>query len=98
MATDYDQPRHTDEGDELPEHAVQALKQTRAAVSAELGDDTDHVEVGLDLPDADLTGEELTVPVIPPQADEFTCSSCYLVHHRNQVAPGHTAVCIDCAN
>jgi len=97
VATDYDQPRHTDGDDEPPEHAVQALKQTRAAAGAGLGDDTDHVEVGLDLPDSDLTGEELTVRVVPPQADEFTCSSCYLVHHRNQLAAGHTTICIDCA-
>ena len=24
--------------------------------------------------------------VVPKQADEFTCSSCFLVHHRNRLA------------
>jgi hypothetical protein len=39
------------------------------------------------------------MPVIPQQADEFTCPSCFLVHHRSRIA-AHTAgrlVCIDCA-
>jgi hypothetical protein len=39
------------------------------------------------------------VRVIPRQADEFTCSTCFLVHHRSQLAK-ETAdgpVCRDCA-
>ena len=39
-----------------------------------------------ELPGADLSGEELSVRVIPKQADEFTCSSCFLVHHRSRLA------------
>ena len=38
------------------------------------------------------------MPVVPQQADEFTCTSCFLVHHRSRIA-AHTAgrlVCIDC--
>ena len=30
-----------------------------------------------ELPGADLSGEELTVTVVPVRADEFTCSSCF---------------------
>ena len=37
-------------------------------------------------PGADLSGEELLVRVLPAQADEFTCSSCFLVRHRSQIA------------
>lgn len=54
---------------------------------------------GIELPGADLSGEVLTMPVVPQQADEFTCTSCFLVHHRSRIAV-HTAgrlVCIDCA-
>jgi len=29
-----------------------------------------------------LSGEELSVRVVPRQADEFVCSICFLVHHR----------------
>ena len=49
-------------------------------------------------PAADLSGEDLTMPVIPKQADEFTCSSCFLVQHRSRIASrsGDRAVYIDC--
>jgi hypothetical protein len=43
--------------------------------------------------------EELSVRVIPKQADEFTCSSCFLVHHRSRLASEKNGVmiCTDCA-
>ena len=45
------------------------------------------------------SGEELTVRVLPKQSDEFTCSSCFLVHHRSQLASdkGGRLVCRECA-
>ena len=48
---------------------------------------------------ADLSHEELTVAVIPQQADEFTCASCFLVKHRSQVAKEVDGLiyCVDCA-
>jgi len=51
-----------------------------------------------ELPDADLSGEELLVTVIPARADEFTCSSCHLVQHRNRLrsAGGVPPICADC--
>jgi len=53
----------------------------------------------VELPGADLSGEELTMPVIPKQADEFTCASCFLVQHRSRIAStaGGQIICIDCA-
>ena len=53
----------------------------------------------LELPGADLSNEELTVKVLPKQADEFTCSSCFLVHHRSRLAEEHNGqlICRDCA-
>ena len=37
--------------------------------------------------------------VIPKQADEFTCGSCFLVHHRSRLASEKkgVAICTDCA-
>ncbi|WP_239393978.1 DUF4193 family protein, partial [Frankia sp. CiP3] len=35
--------------------------------------------------------------VLPRQADEFTCTSCFLVHHRSQLADARRTVCSDCA-
>ena len=52
----------------------------------------------LELPGADLSGEELAVRVVPKQVDEFTCSRCFLVHHITQLAKGEgaKAVCKEC--
>jgi hypothetical protein len=98
MATDYDAPRKTD--DELAEDSLEELKAQRAT-KASSSVDVDEVELAenLELPGADLSDESLTVRVIPRQADEFTCSKCFLVHHRSQLAK-ETAdgpVCRDCA-
>ncbi|OHT62604.1 DUF4193 domain-containing protein, partial [Mycobacterium syngnathidarum] len=60
--------------------------------------DEDEVVDSFDLPDADISGEELSVRVIPKQADEFTCSSCFLVQHRNRLAlqKGEQQLCVEC--
>jgi hypothetical protein len=55
--------------------------------------------VFFEAPDVDLSGEELSVTVIPQRTDEFTCSSCFLVQHRNRmrVSGSGLPVCADCA-
>ena len=35
--------------------------------------------------------------VKPKQEDEFTCMSCFLVHHRSQLADAKKKICFDCA-
>lgn len=98
MPTDYDTPRNTE--DELGEDSLEELKARRAEAQAGVVD-VDEVELAesLELPGADLSGEELTVRVLPRQADEFTCSRCFLVHHRSQLASqnGGQLVCRECA-
>ena len=99
MATDYDAPRRG-EADEMNEDSIEELKARRA--EAQSGTiDIDEVELNesLELPGADLSGEELTVRVLPKQDDEFTCSSCFLVHHRSRVARERNGqlICRDCA-
>lgn len=61
--------------------------------------DDDASDTFFELPDADLSGEELVVTVIPARADEFTCSRCHLVQHRNRLrsAGGIPPICADCA-
>lgn len=98
MATDYDTPRKTD--DELAEDSLEELKARRAeAQSGQVDVDETELAESLELPGADLSGEELAVRVVPRQADEFTCSRCFLLHHRSQLAKGEgaTAVCRECA-
>ena len=98
MATDYDAPRKTD--DDLSEDSLEELKARRVdkASSTVDVDETEQAE-GFELPGADLSGEELSVRVLPRQADEFTCSRCFLVHHRSQLASNQAGqmVCRECA-
>ncbi len=98
MATDYDAPRKTD--DELSEDSIEELKSRRVDKNSS-NVDVDETEMaeGFELPGADLSGEEMSVRVVPRQADEFTCTSCFLVHHRSQLASEGKGgpVCRECA-
>ncbi len=98
MATDYDAPRKTD--DELSEDSIEELKNRRMdTISSMVDVDEAELAESLELPGADLSNEELAVRVLPRQADEFTCSQCFLVHHRSQLARENKGVlvCRDCA-
>ncbi|VEI12510.1 DUF4193 domain-containing protein [Trueperella bialowiezensis] len=99
MATDYDAPRKQDE--ELKEDSLTQLK-ARSNDHQSSSVDEDEVEAaeGFELPGADLSNVELSVAVVPAQDDEFTCSQCFLVHHRSQLAyeEGGLPVCADCGS
>ncbi|MDQ1484352.1 MAG: hypothetical protein QOJ62_45 [Actinomycetota bacterium] len=95
MASDYDAPRTK------PEDETDSLEELKAAPRSErqsAGMDDDEVGETLELPGADLSGEELVVPLVPVQSDEFTCTQCFLVHHRSQLASTKgRPICRDCA-
>ncbi len=98
MATDYDAPRKTEE--ELNEDSIEELKARRHDKnSGKVDEDEVEAAEAFELPGADLSHEELSVQVLPRQEDEFTCSSCFLVHHRSQLASEKDGVlvCRDCA-
>jgi hypothetical protein len=98
MATDDDAPRKSDE--DVEPDSIQELQTRRSdKTSGVVDEDETEAAEGFELPGADLSGEELAVRVLPRQADEFTCTSCFLVHHRSQLAyskDGHP-VCTECA-
>ncbi len=98
MATDYDAPRKSD--DDISADSIEELKARRSDKSSGVVDE-DEVEAaeGFELPGADLSGEELSVRVLPPQQDEFTCMQCFLVHHRSQLAAWkkNQPICSECA-
>lgn len=99
MATDYDQPRRTDDSD-LGEDSLEELKARRSDAQAGTVDvDETELNENLELPGADLSGEELTVKVLPRQENEFTCGECFLVHHRSQLhhTDGNLMICRECA-
>ncbi|MGI8678714.1 MAG: DUF4193 domain-containing protein [Jatrophihabitans sp.] len=101
MATDYDAPRRAST-DEPEDDSLEELK-ARQADSQSSAIDVDETALAeAELPGADLSsisGEALTERVIPEQADEFTCSSCFLVHHKTQLARKTRGrlICRDCA-
>ncbi len=98
MATDYDAPRKTDE--ELNEDSIEELKARRHDKnSGKVDEDEVEAAESFELPGADLSHEELSVQVLPRQEDEFTCSTCFLVHHRSQLATSKNGIliCQDCA-
>ncbi|MGB3484782.1 MAG: DUF4193 domain-containing protein [Mycobacterium sp.] len=96
--TDYDAPRRRDVEDTPPDplrEVASGLGQGTGRDAAE--DDVSEFGELFELPGADLSGEELVVKVVPKQADEFTCTSCFLVHHRSRLAVAQTMTCADCA-
>ena len=94
--TDYDARRTSVLDDIEPLDTITPARADTQSPSVDLDDD-DTAE-GVEPPGADLSGEELTMPVIPKRADEFTCTSCFLVLHRSRRASSHSEsfVCIDC--
>ena len=98
MATDYDAPRKTEE--ELNEDSIEELKTRRNDKnSGKVDEDEAEAADSYELPGADLSGEELSVRVLPRQADEFTCASCFLVKHRSQIdhVEGTLIYCKECS-
>ena len=97
--TDYDAPRRSTL-EEAETESLEVLATARTdAQSPDVDLDEGDSGEAIDLPGADLIGEELSMPVIPKKADEFTCSSCFLVQHRSRLASLADAspICIDCA-
>ena len=96
MATDYDAPRKNEE--DQSEESIEELKARRHDKnSGKVDEDEAEAAESFELPGADLSHEELAVEVMPRQEDEFTCMSCFLVHHRSQLADADNMICRDCA-
>lgn len=97
MATDYDAPRKNDEDQEESIEELQSRRNDKN--SGKVDEDEVEAAESFELPGADLSHEELTVRVLPRQADEFTCVSCFLVKNRSQLAreTKKGPYCVDCA-
>ncbi|OBB88943.1 cytochrome [Mycobacterium colombiense] len=96
--TDYDARRVSD-ADTQEKSSLRELAPTLQGSSTAVVDEDPNDAHFFELPGADLSGEELSVTVIPQRADEFTCSSCFLVQHRSRmrVSSSGLPVCADCA-
>lgn len=97
MSTDYDAPRTRPE-DEPADDSLEALRASSDTRKKEAAvDDEANLNEDLELPGADLSGEELSIRVLPKQHDEFTCTRCFLVAHQSQRDRAGVDVCTDCA-
>jgi hypothetical protein len=97
MATDYDAPRKSE--DDNNNESIEALKARRPDNAGSIDSEDADNPGSFDLPGADLSNVELDVVVLPPQQDEFTCMSCFLVKHRSQLdhEGAQGPICRDCA-
>jgi hypothetical protein len=96
VATDYD-VRKQEEG--VADDSLEELKTRRNdKESGQVDVDEAEAAESFELPGADLSHEELTVRVLPRQANEFTCARCFLVKNRSQIAEVRDGkeYCIDC--
>lgn len=96
--TDYD-ARRVSETDTQDKSSLRELAPTLQGSATTVVDEDPNDVHFFELPGADLSGEELSVTVIPQRADEFTCSSCFLVQHRSRMRGSSSGlpVCADCA-
>jgi hypothetical protein len=94
--SDYDARRVTD-ADAADQSTLRELGSVPKLATAVVDDDPND-SLFFELPGADLSGEELSVAVIPQRSDEFTCSCCFLVQHRNRLrdTSGGRQICADC--
>lgn len=98
MATDYDASRKTEE--EQKEESLEARRLTAGEHdknSGKVDEDETELAESYELPGADLSHETLDIEVTPKQANEFTCTSCFLVQHVSRRASAGRDVCSDCA-
>ena len=98
MATDYDASRKTEE--EQKEESLEARRLTSGEqdkTSGKVDEDETELAESYELPGADLSHESLDVEVTPRQADEFTCTGCFLVQHESRRTSSDVDLCIDCA-
>jgi hypothetical protein len=98
VATDYDSPRR---GVDVLDTVDEVSTLGRIAGDRRRSSDVDGPDAvdTLELPGADLSGEELVVVVEPMRTDEFRCGSCFLVQSRQLVAGDRRGapICRDCA-
>jgi hypothetical protein len=83
----------------MSEDSLEELQGRVKTAAGGVDEDETDVAESLELPGADLSNATLTVQVVPKREDEFTCSSCFLVHHRSQLASEKNGVyiCTECA-
>ena len=85
-----------DDDETTVESSLEELLQKKAAERPV--DDEEEEVLDLDLTREEQQGADaLSIKALPIQANEFTCSRCFLVKHMSQLADKRKSVCRDCA-
>lgn len=98
MATDYDVPRESTEDAEAAKR-LESLNAGKTSAQATLIDeDETELAESFILPGTEISQEDISVEILPEQADEFTCASCFMVRHRSLLArqEGKELFCSEC--
>ena len=98
MATDYDASRKSE--DEQKEESLEARRLASGdqdKTSGKVDEDEAELADTYELPGADLSHETLSIEVTPKQANEFTCTGCFLVQHESRRSAPGVDLCNDCA-
>ena len=84
--------------DERDRRSIEQMSGTGGSARAQVAvEDESTFGEDLELPGADLSGESLSVRVVPRQMDEFVCSSCFMLSHTSRRARPDADLCTDCA-
>src|ERR1700750_892533 len=97
MATDYDAPRVTEsDADESLDELTS--RRSNDATTAVIDVDDGGTADSFDLPDAEITGEELSVRMIPKRAGGCACVSCVTGQSQSRLAlrKDGQLICTEC--
>lgn len=98
MTTGYQRPRTKPRGKGSGAEASTARGRGATGKDAMIDLAESDVAELFELPGGELAPEEIEHEILSQQADEFTCSSCFLVRHRSQLAREKNGLpyCKDC--
>lgn len=85
MATENAAPHVTNQSMSRAEQLAAAKKLGTAATANLIDEREATLAEEYILPGGEAGQDEASVEIIPEQADEFTCASCFMVRHRSQL-------------
>ncbi len=94
MTQDYDvrKPTSIEAEDSLDELITRKPEQPVG-----VAEDEDDLAFEMELAGSEEVADELSIKPVPKQENEFTCSRCFLVKHKSQLANARKKECKDCA-
>ena len=95
MSQDFDTPRTSSSLE--AEDSLEEIITRKPEQPVGVAEDENDLAFEMELAGGEDITDELVVRPVPQQANEFTCSRCFLVKHRSQLADAKKTLCADCA-